>query len=374
MTESILAPYAASPESSRGRKHPEPEHPFRNIYQRDRDRVIHSTAFRRLEYKTQVFVNREGDHYRTRLTHTMEVSQISRTIARALNLNEDLTEAIALAHDLGHTPFGHSGEEAMHDLMSRHGGFEHNRQGLRVVDLLEQRYAAFPGLNLSHEVREAFFRHNHKSACPEMSEFEAVGSALLEAQATVIADEIAYDNHDIDDGLYSGILQDEGFSQLGLWRLAIEPLGDGFRELSPAIRRAEGVRRLINILVTDVIETTRANLERLKIRNIEDVRACGEPIVALSPEIEKLKLEQEKYLFEHLYRNYRVMRMAKKSQRFLRELFNTYVTDPGILPTEYQERIGATPLQRVVCDYIAGMTDRYAEEEYKKLFQPFNRE
>lgn len=368
------APYAASPATSRGRRHPEAEHPFRSLYQRDRDRIVHCTAFRRLEYKTQVFVNNEGDHYRTRLTHTLEVAQISRTIARALGLNEDLTEAVALAHDLGHTPFGHSGEAAMNELMKDHGGFEHNLQGLRVVDELERRYKDFPGLNLSFEVRESFVRHRTPYDAPAaLSEFAAAGGALLEVQATIVADEIAYDNHDIDDGLFSGILVEEEVRELAVWRRAMELVGPEYAALSPALKRAECVRRIINLLVTDVIDATRRNLARLGIRGLADVRACRERIVASSPEVQPLKRELEEFLYSKFYRHYRVKRMANKAQHFLRDLFGAYVEDPAILPDDYREQAERHGLHRAVCDYIAGMTDRHAEQEYSRLFHPFKR-
>lgn len=372
--EERLAPYAARESTSRGRAIPEAEHPFRSMYQRDRDRIIHSGAFRRLEYKTQVFVNHEGDHYRTRLTHTLEVSQISRTLARALGLNEDLTEAIALAHDLGHTPFGHAGEESLNDLMRDHGGFEHNNQGLRVVDQLEKRYKAFVGLNLTHEVREAFLRHHtpydHAHANPDL---QTDTGPLLEVQLTILADEIAYDNHDIDDGLFSGILNEAELMDVPLWRMAAETLGAEYAALPEAVRRAEGVRRLINLLVTDALHTTRERIDGMGITDLDAVLACRAPIVAFSPDIAAMKRELERFLFEKFYRHYRVMRMSKKAQRFLRDLFLAYIEDPITLPTEYQATIGRDGLHRTVCDYIAGMTDRHAEEEYRKLFHPFEK-
>lgn len=367
-----IAGYAMKDESSRGRIHPESEHQYRSLYQRDRDRIIHSTAFRRLEYKTQVFVNHEGDFYRTRLTHTFEVAQISRTIARVLGLNEDLTEAIALAHDLGHTPFGHAGEYALNELLKDHGGFEHNQQGLRVVDRLENRYSAFNGLNLSFEVREAFVKHHTQHDHPKTpKEFQNLGSPLLEVQATIIADEIAYDNHDIDDGLYSGILNESDLMDLKIWRKAIERIGDNYQNLTFNHRRAEGVRMLINLLATDVIENSKRNIERLKIESIEDVRSCPEIVICASSEIATMKLELENFLAENFYQNYRVMRMAEKSKRFLSEMFNTYTSDTRALPPQYQKAIEEEGKERIVADYIAGMTDRYAELEYQKLFQPF---
>lgn len=367
------APYAMRDRDSRGRKHPEEEHPYRGLYQRDRDRIIHSTAFRRLEYKTQVFVNHEGDFYRTRLTHTFEVSQISRTIARVLGLNEDLTEAIALAHDLGHTPFGHAGETALNQLLTNEGGFEHNMHGLRVVDHLENRYAGFPGLNLSYEVREAFIRHHTPHDHPGIpAEFTNGGSALLEVQATIIADEIAYDNHDIDDGLYSGVLAEEELREQHLWQRAIASFGPGYDALPPQRRRLEGVRRLINLLVTDVLDNTRSNLKRLHIETVSDVRTAKEPLLCPSAEMTPLKKELETFLHSQFYRHYRVTRMAEKCKRFLCEMFQAYMCNPRLLPPRYQQRIdsGKENCSQVVADYIAGMTDRFAEQEYQKLFQP----
>ncbi len=372
--EETLAPYAARAAESRGRRHEEPAHPFRPLYQRDRDRIVHSTAFRRLEYKTQVFVNHEGDHYRTRLTHTLEVAQIGRTLARALGLNEDLTEAIALAHDLGHTPFGHSGEEALNLLMAGHGGFEHNVQGLRVVDVLEKRYPRFPGLNLSYEVREAFVRHSTRWDHPTLThEFDPDEGALLEVQVTLLADEIAYDNHDIDDGLFSGILLESDLRELALWRRAMDIIGEEYGRMPPPMRRASGVRALINLLATDVVETTRENLRRMGIRSLAEVRAATGPIVTNSGALRREKEELERFLHEAFYRNYRVVRMAEKAQAFLRELFTAFAQEPKLLPTDFQAAIRESSLPRVVCDYIAGMTDRFAEQEYNALFQPFVR-
>ncbi len=372
-SEAQLAPYAARSAASRGRTHAEPEHAFRPLYQRDRDRVIHSTAFRRLEYKTQVFVNHEGDYYRTRLTHTLEVSQISRTIARALRLNEDLTEAVALAHDLGHTPFGHAGEDVLNELLAAHGGFEHNRQGLRVVDLLERRYAAFPGLNLSYEVREAFVRHSSRATSAPPDEFAAGASPLLEVQATILADEIAYDNHDIDDGLCSGIIKESDLAGTALWRRALDLIGPSQAELEPDLRRAEAIRRLINLLVTDAVDTTRREIERLKLTGPEEVRACPERVVKLSPPIAAAKTELERFLFENFYRHHRVLRMASKCRRFLRELFAAYQAEPSLLPEELRRAAAERGLERTVGDYLAGMTDRHAEDEYRKLFLPFEK-
>lgn len=365
-----MAAYAMTEKASAGRRHPEAEHPYRGLYQRDRDRIIHARAFRRLEYKTQVFANCEGDFYRTRLTHTLEVMQVSRTLAQALGLNEDLTEAIAFAHDLGHTPFGHAGERALDGLMREHGGFEHNLHGLRVVDRLEERYADFPGLNLTAETREAFVRHHPEDlARPEAAEFARLGGALLECQATIAADEIAYDNHDIDDGLYSEIIREEDLRPLRLWQAAAATV-DRREKMSPKMRRAETVRRLIDLLVGDIIATARANLERLRIRTLADVRACREPVIAHSAAMAAQKAELEEFLKERFYRDPRVHCMMVKSQRFLVEIFRAYTADPRMLPRKYWKRVEEEGAERTVADYIAGMTDRFAEQEYQKLFMP----
>jgi dGTPase len=357
---------------SRGRKFADSDAPYRTPFQRDRDRVIHSTAFRRLEYKTQVFVNSEGDHFRTRLTHTLEVAQISRTVARALHLNEDLTEAIALAHDLGHTPFGHSGEEALDALMSAHGGFEHNAQGLRVVDELERRYGRFPGLNLTYEVRESFAKHSTRHDFPlAHSDFTADEQATLEAQIAVIADEIAYDNHDLDDGLSSGLLDEAEVQKLGLWKKACRDVGSV--ESHHTLRRAQVIRRLISILVTDAIVTSQAQIEALQIASVEDVRRQSTPLIQNSREIQEMKEELEHFLSEKFYRYFTVIRMTNKAQTFLSELFQAYVMDTRMLPPEYQDQLEGTGVERVVCDYIAGMTDRYAQQEYRRLFYPFEK-
>lgn len=375
MTE--FKPYAMKDDDSKGRKYEEPSHSYRSAFQRDRDRIIHSTAFRRLEYKTQVFVNHEGDLYRTRLTHTIEVEQISRTIARTLGLNEDFTEAVALAHDLGHTPFGHAGERSLCGLLMDFDGFDHNYQGLRVVDELEHRYSRFSGLNLSYEVREAFIKH-HNPLCIDNphtpDEFKGIGTALLEVQATVIADEIAYDNHDIDDGLYSGIIDEKDLRQLALWQLVIEEMGeDYYNSLELYNKCSEGVRMLINLLVSDVVENSKKNLIRKDINSVEDVRALDELIITPSEGMKLMKKELECYLTDAFYKDYRVIRMAKKAERFITELFFTYVEDPNTMPVRHQDRIGVEPVERVVADYIAGMTDRFAELEYSRFFSPFTR-
>lgn len=379
----LLAPFAMHAKDSRGRVHDEGSTKFRGanrgLYQRDHDRIIHCTAFRRLEYKTQVFVNHEGDNFRTRLTHTLEVAQISRGIARALSLNEDLAEAIALAHDLGHTPFGHSGEDALRELMRDFGGFEHNRHGLRIVDWLERRYPNFPGLNLTYEVRECIAKHATRHDNPPPTGFDGTNPPL-EGQVVEAADEIAYDNHDIEDGLNAGIIQLDALSHLQLWEEATGRAKDAFK--NTPVLPSQVITFLINILVNDLLENTAKNITNSQIKTVDDVRAYEKKLVAFSDAIIPVKTELEDFLFENLYRHYRVQRMANKAQRFLIELFDEYMREPTQLhpndvariPEEISAGIPADwALPRVVCDYIAGMTDRFAQEEYKRLFYPFER-
>jgi dGTPase len=372
--ESRLASYAMKSRDSRGRIYPEPEHPYRSVYQRDRDRIIHSTAFRRLEYKTQVFVIHEGDYYRTRLTHTLEVAQIARSIAKALRLNEELVEAIALAHDLGHTPFGHSGEEALNELMRNHGGFDHNLQGLRVVDFLEIRYPDFKGLNLSWEVREGIVKHS-----TAFDKFHLVSNLApeelptLETQIVDVADEIAYDNHDLDDGITSGMIKEEQLADLEFWRQASKEIESRFSSISRIQRKYQVIRYLINAQISDLIDESEKKIREHNIKTADDVRKLKFKIITFSPEIEKKRQSLRKFLSENLYKHYRVMRMADKARRFIYELFKVYITKPEQLPPESQERLNQEDVYRVVCDYIAGMTDRYVQEEYRKLFDPFER-
>jgi len=384
--DDLLAPYAMKAKNTRGRQHDERETryrgAYRGIYQRDRDRVIHCTAFRRLEYKTQVFVNHEGDNYRTRLTHTLEVTQISRGIARALRLNEDLTEAVALAHDLGHTPFGHSGEDALRELMEGHGGFEHNIHGLRIVDHLERRYPNFPGLNLTYEVRECIARHATQHDNPPPAEFGSSGQPLLEGQVVDAADEIAYDNHDVEDGLLAGIIDPAQLEQLELWREAAARARAAFKTLPAPALPSQIVTFLINILVTDLLENSAREIARAGVRTAADAQAASRRLITFSADIQPKKKALETFLFDNLYRHYRVQRMASKAKHFIAELFQQYVEHPNLLPTDRQDQIGEEAAggrteedacYRVVCDYIAGMTDRYAQEEYKRLFYPFER-
>ena len=372
--ERWLAPYAMKSGQTKGRQHPEPEDPYRTAYRRDRDRVIHTTAFRRLEYKTQVFVNHEGDHYRTRLTHTLEVAQIAVSIARVLRLNEDLVDAVALAHDIGHPPFGHAGEDALRQLMEEHGGFDHNLQGLRIVDLLEARYPSFPGLNLTWEARESINKHRTPYAPPDMQvALDPSVSPLLESQIADVADEIAYDNHDLDDGLASGILKEDELAGLELWRQACQEIEQRGR-MDAEVRKYQVIRSLINRQVTDLVQTTSERLKRGRIESVPDVRACPERLVAFSEEMHRLRAPLKRFLWERFYHHYRVARMADKAQRFITELFQLYLSKPEQLPNTTRSRIQrGEDHHRVVCDYIAGMTDRYCLEEYKKLFDPFER-
>ena len=368
-----LSPCAMKSRLSRGRVVAEEEHAFRGAFQRDRDRVIHTTAFRRLEYKTQVFVNHEGDHYRTRLTHTMEAAQIARTIARALRLNEDLTEAISLSHDLGHTPFGHSGEEAMGELMSKHGGFEHNRQSLRVVDILEKRYPRFRGLNLSFEVRESLAMHSSRPDPAWEEEFDLSRQPLLEGQVVDIADSIAYDNHDIDDGLHAGMISREDLAGTSLWRRAAEAVEERCRGEEGRIRDRQAIIYLINLEVKDLLETTEAAIAAAGTGSVESAQGAPDWLVRFSSEMAGQRQELQEFLMGRVYRNYRVVRMASKARRFLEDLFNEYVHHPESLPPDFQAWVGEVGLHRGVCDYIAGMTDRYAQDEHRKLFNPFER-
>ena len=373
--ESWLAPYAMKSRVTRGRQYPEPEDPYRTAYRRDRDRIIHTTAFRRLEYKTLVFVNHEGDYYRTRLTHTLEVAQIAVSIARILRVNEDLVDAVALAHDLGHPPFGHAGEDALRELMEGHGGFEHNIQGLRIVDLLEARYPGFLGLNLTWETRESINKHRTPYDQPGMQvALDPTRSPLLESQIADIADEIAYDNHDLDDGLASGILKEEELAEVPLWSQACEAVAAAGVAIEPEIRKYQIIRHLIHSQIVDLVQATAERLQQHRIESVEDVRTCSERLVGFSQSMARLRSPLKRLLWNQFYHHYRVARMADKAKRFITELFQLYLKKPEQLPNTTRSRItrGEDPY-RVICDYIAGMTDRYCLEEYKKLFDPFER-
>ncbi|MDD5428795.1 MAG: deoxyguanosinetriphosphate triphosphohydrolase [Candidatus Omnitrophica bacterium] len=372
--EELLAPYAQTSKATKGRVYKEEEHQYRSCYQRDRDRIIYSTAFRRLEYKTQVFVNHEGDYYRTRLTHTLEVAQIARSIARALGLNEDLVEALSLAHDLGHTPFGHSGEDALDEVMKDYGGFDHNTQGLRVVDFLEERYPNFPGLNLSYEVREGIIKHSTPFDRPRPAvSFESKGSPLLEIQVVDIADEIAYDNHDLDDGITSGLIKEEDLGVLKLWADKSKEIKKRYPKIKGEVRKYQTISSLINTQVTDVITQTEANIRKFKIRKPGDTVRIPERVVAASSAMQAMRAPMREFLTENLYHHYRVVRMSNKASRFITSLFNVYLDKPEQLPPTTQSRLKKEEKHRVICDYIAGMTDRYALDTYKKFFEPYER-
>jgi len=370
-----LAPFGMASAASRGRRYAEPEHPLRMVFQRDRDRIIHSSAFRRLEYKTQVFVNHEGDYYRTRLTHTVETAQVTRTLARILGLNEDLAEAIALAHDLGHTPFGHAGERSLDRVMRPYGGFEHNAQSLRIVDELEERYPGFRGLNLSWEVREGIVKHSTRYDRPQVAEFDASLAPCLEAQIVDFADEIAYTAHDIDDGLKSGMLDPEGLLEIPLWREAFAEARGQSPDASVGILRYQAVRRLIDWMVGDLAETVLGQVRDQGIDSVDAVRRIKPRLVDFSGSMTGRHKALKDYLYEHLYHHHRVTRMTQKADRIMSALFEVYMTEPRQLPPHVTARAEAEPegIPRVIADYIAGMTDRFALEEYKKLFDPYER-
>lgn len=371
---SPLEPFASSDNLSRGRVYPEEEHPYRTIYQRDRDRIVHSKAFRRLEYKTQVFVNHEDGNYRTRLTHTLEVMQIARTISRALGLNEDLTEAIALGHDIGHPPFGHTGEATMNRLTQDCGGFEHNLQGLRIVDELEELYGKFPGLNLTYEVREGILKYkpNRNVEIPEM--FRGNAAPTLEAQVVDMADEIAYSSHDIDDGLASGLIGLQGLMEVPIVQDCLKEIEKerGLDFALPIVIKAI-VRKLINTLVSDVIEHTLKRLKDERIENLEAVRRKTYYLVELSEEMASKNKDLNAFLMNNLYRHPKVLRMGKKASKVLESLFSTYQESPQLLPVEVQQKMKNPCDLREIADYIASMTDRFVLEEYAKLFDPFEK-
>jgi dGTPase len=385
------APYAAKPEDSRGRLYPEPEHAMRSPFQRDRDRIIHSTAFRRLKHKTQVFVYHEGDHYRTRLTHSLEVAQIARTIARALSLDEDLAEALALAHDLGHTPFGHAGEEALNTEMAPHGGFSHNDHTVRILTRLERRYAEFDGLNLTWETLEGTAKHNgpligatiDHPVPPSIAEYDRRHPLDLhtfpgiEAQVAAISDDIAYNNHDIDDGLRAGLFTVADLDPVPL-------VGPVFREVSsryPGIEESrlihESIRRMIDRMVRDVIDETKGRLANSNARTADDIRHLSAPVVAFSETMRSHERALRLFLLERMYRHYRVNRMSSKARRIVHELFQLFLAEPNCLPTEWRKLVmciadgNISERARIVADYLAGMTDRFALDEHRRLFDTY---
>ena len=376
-----LAPYAANEHRSRGSRHPEDPPRYRTEYQRDRDRIVHSGAFRRLEYKTQVFVNHEGDMFRTRLTHSIEVAQIGRAIARILRLNEDLTEAIALAHDLGHTPFGHAGQDVLNECMGDFGGFEHNLQSLRVVDQLEQRYAEFPGLNLTFETREGILKHCSPQNAAQLGDvgqrFLDKGQAGLEAQVANLADEIAYNNHDVDDGLRAGLITIEQMCEVELFAIHYDEVKQRYPDLTGRRVIHEVIRRMINTLVVDLVETSRSRIQAVAPADSSAVRAHVRPLVGFSDTMRDRHLALKRFLRNNLYRHYRVHRMTVKATRIIRALFDALMNDLRLLPPSAREHLGSvgkdqgsTTQARIVADYIAGMTDRYAITEYERIFDP----
>ena len=364
------APYAVSASNTRGRRYAEEVPSHRGEFQRDRDRIVHSTAFRRLEYKTQVFVNHEGDLFRTRLTHSLEVAQIARGVARALHLNEDLVEAVSLAHDLGHTPFGHAGQDALNACMRDSGGFEHNLQSLRIVDLLEERYAKFSGLNLCFETREGIVKHcslENARGLGELGErFMNHTQPSLEAQICNLADEIAYNNHDVDDGLRSGLISIEQLEEVSLFSRHVTDVKSLYPDLSNRRLVHETIRRMINVLVCDLIETTDRNIAAHHPDGVDAVRS-GPPLVGFSDAMREAQQEMKRFLRTHLYRHFEVLRMTSKARRIVGELFSAFVNDPRLLPPQYQDEDGSNQPRRVA-DYIAGMTDRYAMKEHRRLF------
>jgi dGTPase len=376
-----LAPYAATDSTSRGRQFPEKAPEYRSEYQRDRDRIIHSAAFRRLEYKTQVFVNHEGDMFRTRLTHSIEVAQISRSIARILNLNEDLSETIALAHDLGHTPFGHAGQDALNACMQNYGGFEHNLQSLRTVDTLEERYAEFPGLNLTFEAREGILKHCSLRNAEQLGEvgqrFIDKTQPALEAQLVNLADQIAYNNHDIDDGLRSGLISIEQLSDIALFATQHAAVKARYPDLSGRRLIHEIIRRMINLQIIDLVESSQGLIKTLAPQHIDDIRNQHDPLIRFSNDMQQANQNLKRFLRENLYNHYRVHRMTSKAQRTLKALFDAFMQEPRLLNPEYQAHVkqlesnnGESGRARAVADYIAGMTDRYAISEYRRIFEP----
>jgi dGTPase len=372
--QEYLAPYAMKSANSQGRRYSEPKHPYRTEFQRDRDRIVHSTAFRRLEYKTQVFVNHEGDHYRTRLTHTLEVAIIARSIARNMRLNEDLTEAIALAHDLGHTPFGHSGEEALNELLADQGGFEHNSQCIRVVDYLERRYPDFPGLNLTFEIREGILKHHSHYDNPQIpDDLFPDKNPSLECQIVNIADEVAYNCHDVDDGLASGILSEDQLWEIDLWREHFEKIVKEYPDSDEQMRRHIMVRHLINHLVTDLTRQSESNIATENPLSSDDVRTNQKFLITFSESVTSQNSQLKLFLFRNMYKHFRMVRMSEKAKMIIFELYNSYMRNADILPLHIKSRLESEPRHIVVADYIAGMTDRFAAAEYKKLVDPFER-
>jgi dGTPase len=369
MERQLLAPYALKSADSDGRDHPEAESASRTAFQRDRDRIIHTTAFRRLEYKTQVFVFYEGDHYRTRLTHTLEVSQLGRSLARGLGGNEDLVEAICLAHDLGHPPFGHAGEHVLNEMMAGHGGFNHNTQSFRIVTQLERRYPGFKGLNLTYETREGMIKHETEYDKSDATGYRPEKQASLEAQIANLADEIAYNAHDLDDGLRAGLFTPDDLGDLALWRRLQAEVG--WRPPLTTLARHELIRELIGLTVTDVVAATAANLAQRQIDSPAKLQDHPETLVGYSSQLKREVRELKDFLYQNMYRHYRLVRMQVKAERFISEIFTAYQREPAMLPGDTQRKLADLPMERVITDYIAGMTDRYALQEWERLFHPY---
>lgn len=369
LEEVLLAPYAVHAANSKGRKYPESEPSFRTCFQRDRDRILHTSAFRRLEYKTQVFINYEGDYYRTRLTHTLEVTQIGRSLARALGANEDLVESICMAHDMGHPPFGHSGEATLNNLMKDHGGFNHNHHSYRIVTEIEKRYPEFSGLNLSWEVLEGMVKHETEYDKTDALDFDPALRGHLEAQITNVADELAYTSHDLDDGLRSGMITTEMLAGIELWDMVVENFGSENCVLDD-LSRHQIIRELVGLEVNSMIYSSMERIEKSGVKTSLELQSLAYNVVGFDDSMMKRNRVLKDFLFKNMYRNYRVVRMQQKAERVLTELFNAYNHEPAMLPNQFQAQIAKKGKERSICDYLAGMTDRFAVEEYQRLFDP----
>jgi dGTPase len=372
LEDKALAPYGMRSKNSKGRAYLDSEPEYRTAFQRDRDRILHTTAFRRLEYKTQVFINYEGDYFRTRLTHTLEVAQIGRTLARALGGNEDLVEAICLAHDLGHSPFGHSGETALARLMKDFGGFDHNKQSMRIVTELEQRYPEFPGLNLSWEVREGIVKHESEYDVSDARDLNPELRGNLETQIANVSDELAYTTHDLDDGLRSGMINPQILEGIALWEILKETYNWHGPNLDE-VERHRMIRQLVGLMVTDMVHATDQRLKESGAKSAFDLQKLSYNVIGYSEDMQRRNRELKDFLYQKLYRHYRVVRMQVKAENIIKNLFESYTNEPAMLPTQFQKIAALRGLQRTVCDYIAGMTDRFAIEEHQRLFDPFLR-
>ncbi len=370
LEDKALAPYGMRSKNTKGRAYLDGEPAYRTAFQRDRDRILHTTAFRRLEYKTQVFINFEGDYFRTRLTHTLEVAQIGRTLARALGGNEDLVEAICLAHDLGHSPFGHSGETALARLMKDFGGFDHNKQSFRIVTELEQRYPEFPGLNLTWEVREGIVKHESEYDISDARDLNPELRGNLETQIANMADELAYTTHDLDDGLRSSMIDAQILEGVALWEILKETYNWRGPNLGD-IERHRMIRHLVGLLVTDIVQTTDQRLKESAAKSALDLQKLNYNVIGYSEDMQRRNRELKDFLYQKLYRHYRVVRMQVKAENIIKDLFDAYQSEPAMLPTQFQKNIALRGLERTICDYIAGMTDRFAIEEHQRLFDPF---